>query len=203
MPTNWAWAPLGTAGVVRISADTASDGTVSSWRHEIWSGTFISRPGMTPPPGIPRHQPPRAGNAIHSNAEPPLERGGGTERNAVPGYDFPSYEVVNHLIPAMPLRTSALRSLGAHLNVFAAESFMDELAADAGLDPIEFRLAHLSDPRGRAVLEAVARRSNWAQWTRVGLDSVTASVMRATRIRAPTARSSQRWRRSSMCGYAG
>ena len=160
-----AWAPLGTAGVVRISADTAPGGTVLSWRHEIWSGSFISRPGMTPPPAFlaTSH---RDRVAIHSNAEPPLERGGGTRRNAVPGYDFPSYEVINHLIPAMPLRTSALRSLGAHLNIFAAESFMDELAADAGLDPIEFRLAHLSDPRGRAVLEAVAHRSNWARRAR-------------------------------------
>jgi CO/xanthine dehydrogenase Mo-binding subunit len=158
-----AWAPLGTAGVVSISADTANDGSVLSWRHEIWSGTFISRPGMTPPPAFlgTSHL---ARKAIRSNAEPPLERGGGTRRNAVPGYDFPSYQVVNHLIQEMPLRTSALRSLGAHLNVFAAESFMDELAAQAGVDPIEFRLTHLSDPRARAVVEAVARRSNWGQW---------------------------------------
>ena len=42
---------------------------------------------------------------------------------------------------------------------------MDELAANAGRDPVEFRLSHLSDPRARAVLEAVARRSNWAEWT--------------------------------------
>jgi nicotinate dehydrogenase subunit B len=155
------WAPLGTAGVVRVSADTADDGTVLSWRHEIWSGSFISRPGMTEPPAFlgTSH---RSRTAIHSDAEPPLERGGGTRRNAIPGYGFPSYEVVNHLIPQMPLRTSALRSLGAHLNIFAAESFMDELAAGAGRDPLEFRLAHLSDPRARTVLETVARRSNWA-----------------------------------------
>jgi nicotinate dehydrogenase subunit B len=159
-----AWAPLGSAGVVRIAADTAVDGTVLSWRHEIWSGSFISRPGMTPPPAFlgTSH---RDRTAIHSDVEPPLERGGGTTRNAVPGYDFPSYEVVNHLIPVMPLRTSALRSLGAHLNVFAAESFMDELAASADRDPIEFRLAQVSDPRARAVLEAVVRSSNWAEWT--------------------------------------
>jgi nicotinate dehydrogenase subunit B len=155
------WAPLGTAGVVRVSADTADDGTVLSWRHEIWSGSFISRPGMTEPPAFlgTSH---RSRTAIHSDAEPPLERGGGARRNAIPGYGFPSYEVVNHLIPQMPLRTSALRSLGAHLNIFAAESFMDELAAGAGRDPLEFRLAHLSDPRARTVLETVARRSNWA-----------------------------------------
>ena len=65
----------------------------------------------------------------------------------------------------MPLRTSALRSLGAFLNVFAAESFLDELASAAGRDPVEFRLAHLSDPRGRAVLGAAAARAGWTQWT--------------------------------------
>lgn len=164
-----AWAPLGSAGVVRVSADTASDGTVSSWRHEIWSGTFISRPGMTPPPAFlaTSH---RDRTVIRSSAEPPVENGGGTRRNAVPGYAFPSYEVVNHLIPDMPLRTSALRSLGAHLNVFAAESFMDELAAQAGVDPVEFRLVHLTDPRGRTVVEAAAHRSNWGRHP--GTDSV-------------------------------
>ena len=164
-----AWAPLGSAGVVRISAETANDGSVLSWRHEIWSGSFISRPGMTHPPAFlgTSH---RDRTAIHSSTEPPLERGGGTRRNAVPGYDFPSYEVVNHLIPEMPLRTSALRSLGAHLNVFAAESFMDELAALAGIDPVSYRLAHLSDPRGRGVVEAAARQSNWGKW--VASDSV-------------------------------
>jgi CO/xanthine dehydrogenase Mo-binding subunit len=157
-----AWAPLGSAGVVRVSAEAAADGTVLSWRHEIWSGTFVSRPGMTPAPAFlgTSH---RDRTAIRSSAEPPLENGGGTRRNAVPGYDFPFYEVVNNLIPEMPLRTSALRSLGAHLNVFAAESFMDELAAQAGVDPVEFRLAHLSDPRARAVLEAAARRSDWGR----------------------------------------
>ena len=98
-------------------------------------------------------------------AEPPLARGGGASRNSVPGYDFASFQVVNHLLTVMPLRTSALRSLGAHLNVFAVESFMDELAAGAGRDPVEFRLAHLSDPRARAVLEAAARRSDWHSWT--------------------------------------
>ena len=56
----------------------------------------------------------------------------------------------------MPVRTSALRTLGAYANVFAIESFMDELAAAAGADPVAFRLAHMKDPRARAVIEAVA-----------------------------------------------
>jgi CO/xanthine dehydrogenase Mo-binding subunit len=61
----------------------------------------------------------------------------------------------------MPIRTSSLRSLGAHLNVFAAESFMDELAQLAGTDPLTFRLRHLSDARARAVLERAATLAGW------------------------------------------
>jgi nicotinate dehydrogenase subunit B len=159
------WSPLGPAGVVRISADSGPDGSVLSWRHEIWSGSFISRPGMTPNPAFLAASHRAGGEEIRSAGEPPVERGGGASRNAVPGYDFPAYEVVNHLLTTMPLRTSALRSLGAHLNVFACESFMDELAADSGRDPVEFRLAHLSDPRARAVVEHVYRQSDWASWT--------------------------------------
>ncbi len=159
------WSPLGPAGVVRISADSDPDGSVLSWRHEIWSGSFISRPGMTPNPAFLAASDRAGGEEIRSGGEPPVERGGGASRNAVPGYDFPAYEVVNHLLTTMPLRTSALRSLGAHLNVFACESFMDELAADSGRDPVAFRLAHLSDPRARAVVEHVYRQSDWASWT--------------------------------------
>jgi CO/xanthine dehydrogenase Mo-binding subunit len=94
-----------------------------------------------------------------------MARGGGAGRNSVPGYDFPAYQVVNHRLMEMPLRTSALRSLGAFLNVFAAESFIDELAAAAGRDPVEYRLSCLTDPRARAVVEAAARRSGWESWT--------------------------------------
>jgi len=61
----------------------------------------------------------------------------------------------------MPLRTSALRTLGGFGNVFAHESFMDEMAHLAGADPVEFRLKHLKDERGRAVLEAAAKKAEW------------------------------------------
>jgi CO/xanthine dehydrogenase Mo-binding subunit len=83
---------------------------------------------------------------------PPLPAGG-ADRNAIPGYDFPDLQVVNHYVKEMPLRSSSLRSLGAYGNVFAIESFMDECARAVGTDPVEFRLKHLKDPRGRAVLE--------------------------------------------------
>src|SRR5207302_7840672 len=66
-------------------------------------------------------------------------------------------------ITGMPLRVSALRTLGAYANVFALESFMDELATAAGQDPVAFRLAHLKDPRARAVIEAAAKRAGWQE----------------------------------------
>src|SRR5581483_7642980 len=85
----------------------------------------------------------------------------GELRNAAPAYTFPNQRVIDHYIAISPVRTSALRSLGAHANVFAIESFMDELAEAAGKGPLAFRLAHLDDPRARAVLETVAERSGW------------------------------------------
>jgi nicotinate dehydrogenase subunit B len=91
---------------------------------------------------------------------PPQPAGGG-DRNAIPIYDFPSQKVVHHFVQDMPIRVSALRTLGAYANVFALESFMDELAAAAGADPIAFRLAHLKDPRAKAVIEKVAALAGW------------------------------------------
>ena len=160
-----AWAPLGPAAVVEVGADCADDGSVVSWRHEIWSGSYLGRPGTTPTSALLAASHRSGGEPIRAGGEPPLEHGGGAGRNAVPGYDFPAHRVTNHLLTEMPLRTSALRSLGAFLNVFAAESFMDELAMAAGRDPLEFRLAHLSDPRGRSVLLAAAARAGWAKRT--------------------------------------
>ena len=87
----------------------------------------------------------------------PLPMGGGSQRNAVPYYDLPAMQVTNHAVIPMPIRVSALRALGAYLNVFAIESFMDELALASGQDPVSFRLRHVSDPRARAVIEAVVR----------------------------------------------
>ena len=62
-----------------------------------------------------------------------------------------------------PLRQGSYRSLAAVANNFARESFMDELALAAGIDPLEFRLAHLDHPRLRAVLETAAARFKWRE----------------------------------------
>jgi CO/xanthine dehydrogenase Mo-binding subunit len=134
------------------------DGKIIDWEHQVWSNTHSMRPG-------------RAGHllAAQSLAQPfaapppqplPLPEGGG-DRNAVPLYALPNVRVVENFIPAMPLRVSALRSLGAYTNVFAIESFMDELAAAAGADPVAFRLKHLDDPRAVAVVQRAAERFGW------------------------------------------
>jgi nicotinate dehydrogenase subunit B len=93
----------------------------------------------------------------------PLAVGGGAERNAVPLYDFAQWRAVCHRTLTMPIRTSSLRSLGAHCNVFAIESFIDEIAAGLNVDPLAFRLRHLSDVRGREVLETVAGMAHWSE----------------------------------------
>ena len=94
----------------------------------------------------------------------------------MPLYDFPSQRVIEHFVPEMPVRVSALRSLGAFANVFAIESFMDELAAAAAVDPVEFRLRHLSDARGRAVIEAAARAAGWKSTPTSGADGPLAAA---------------------------
>src|SRR6202008_2043674 len=76
-------------------------------------------------------------------------------------YTFPNAHVVHHFLPDMPVRISAMRALGAYHNVFSIESFMDELSTLAGADPVEFRLKHLDDPRGRDVIAKAAEGFGW------------------------------------------
>jgi nicotinate dehydrogenase subunit B len=162
------WEPYGPAAVVRIAADVDARGDVLCWQHDIWGNGHVTRPGFARSIGLLAASHRDGGEQIEAATEPPLERGGGAGRNSVPGYAFPAYRAVNHRLSVMPLRTSSLRALGGFLNVFAIESFMDELAAAAGRDPVEYRLAQLADPRGRAVIEAVVRRSGWADWSASG-----------------------------------
>jgi CO/xanthine dehydrogenase Mo-binding subunit len=160
---EFAWAPCGPAMAVTLRAALDSQSNIVDWQHDLWSNGHSSRPGRAENPALlaawhlsrPYERP----SAINM----PLPAGA-ADRNAVPIYDFPNQRVVNHYVRQMPVRTSALRSLGAYANVFAIESFMDELAQAAGIDPIAFRLRHLKDPRGRAVIDAAARRADWTRW---------------------------------------
>jgi len=86
---------------------------------------------------------------------------GGSDRNAIPLYVFPNQKVVNHLLEEMPVRVSALRTLGAYANVFAIESMMDDLAKSANQDPAQFRIKHLQDSRAVDVITQVSKMAAW------------------------------------------
>jgi nicotinate dehydrogenase subunit B len=157
-----AWAPLGSAMLARLSAGLDSGGRIQTWRQDVWSNGFIGRPGTGGEPRLLAFSHLAGAPPMSPAPDGPPTGAMGSTRNAVPGYDIPDLAVTRHRLLTMPVRTSSLRSLGAFLNVFAIESFMDELAGAAGADPVDFRLAHLSDPRARRVIEEVARFSGWA-----------------------------------------
>jgi nicotinate dehydrogenase subunit B len=153
------WEPFGPAMSSKLSAALDATGKIVAWNSEVWSNTHSTRPAG--PPGV---LVPAALLSQPFEAPPPkplpMPEGGG-DRNAVPLYTVPNSHVVYHFVPKMPLRVSALRSLGAPMNIFAIESFMDELADAAKADPVEFRLAHLDDPRARDVITKAAQEFGW------------------------------------------
>lgn len=150
--------PLGSPMRIAITA-TLSNGKISAWQLTTRSGTHIQRPGWG---GDVNLLAPAAANeafAFGAQVDLPLHNGG--SKNAVALYDF-SQHVVYQFVPDLPFRLSALRSLGAFGNVFAIEGVMDELAEMAGADPVAFRLAHLSDPRARRVVQRAAELADWS-----------------------------------------
>ncbi|MEM1074663.1 MAG: molybdopterin cofactor-binding domain-containing protein [Pseudomonadota bacterium] len=148
-------APAGPAMSVSMRAQCNALGGISSLWMETRGDTHRGRPR----PGPNRAGAARlAANCARSTdiprlqPEPNMNRHAGLHRNLEPIYDIRETHLVKSLVPDGPIRPSALRCLGATTNIFAIESMMDELAQKAKVDPIEFRLDHLSDPRGRAVL---------------------------------------------------
>ena len=151
------WEPFGTAMIVTCSAQLDTAGTILSWRHEVRSHAHGTRPR-----GTPGHSTLLAAWHRAAPLTPPEPRNGsgltaGPQRNAEPLYDFAAVDLTTHFVPDAPVRVSALRSLGAFANVFAIESFMDELAARHGEDPLAYRLRHLRDERARRVLTEAVR----------------------------------------------
>ena len=164
---EFAWEPYGAAMCVSLAASLDARGRVASWQHELWSNGHTNRPGRAKQPTLLAAAQLAKPMALAPAVNPPLPYGG-ADRNAIPYYDFPAHRVLNHYVRETPVRSSALRSLGAYANVFAIESFMDELALAAGSDPVQFRLAHLTDERARRVLEAAIRKSSWASFKKYG-----------------------------------
>jgi nicotinate dehydrogenase subunit B len=151
--------PKTPAMVVKVRALLDDDGKPVDWTQEIWSPTHNLRPGAggnllgaialpNPPPEPPPNDVPEA-------------NGGGATRNAEPLYNIPAKRILHHLVTETPVRTSALRGLGAMPNVFALECCIDDLAERAGQDPVQYRLSITADARARAVIEKVAAMAKW------------------------------------------
>lgn len=160
------WEPYSSAMVVKMQGSLDDGGTVIDWNHDVWS-----HPHSTRPRPVEGH----SGLLAAWHLEKPIPRPptnlqigarhSGGHRNADPLYAFKQRRVVNHLVPDSPLRVSAMRSLGAYANVFAIESFMDELAMAAQIDPVAYRLQHLDDERAQAVIRAAADKIGWQERT--------------------------------------
>ena len=152
--------------VIEMQGSLDTSGAVIDWNHDVWSYTHSTRAR----PGTDGSDLLAAWHLAQPFAPNPprLVKGPqfGSHRNADPKYAFPRQRVVKHFVAHSPLRVSALRSLGAYANVFAIESFMDELALAAGADPVAFRLRHLTDERAKAVIEAAADKAGWEPRTR-------------------------------------
>ncbi|WP_062207129.1 molybdopterin cofactor-binding domain-containing protein [Aureimonas sp. AU12] len=152
------WEPFSPGMVTRVRAGTNAAGDIVVWHYEVWSSTHNLRPGgagaLLPAQHLNRPFTPKA-------PELRITPEGNGDRNSNPLYSFPNRDVTWHFLRDMPLRVSALRGLGAYMNVFSIETFMDELAAKAGVDPVEYRLRHCEDERARAVIERAAAMFGW------------------------------------------
>ncbi len=155
--------PLGSAMVVELSAELSTAGRPLSWTTEIWSGPHAQRPGANGGVNL------LAADAMPNSPPRPLPQelpetsGYSAMRNAPLLYDVSHQRLINHVAADIVPRTSSMRELGAFANVFAIESFMDELAAEVGIDPVTYRLGMISDPRARAVIEKAAAMAGWRE----------------------------------------
>ncbi|MCB0109955.1 MAG: molybdopterin-dependent oxidoreductase, partial [Caldilineaceae bacterium] len=154
------WEPYGPAMAVQLNASLDAAGKVIAWNQDIWSYPHSGRPRGN---GTENSGLLAAWHLADPIPAPPRRMMGGRHsgsfRNSDPLYAFPDRRVVVHENPISPLRTSSMRSLGAYANVFAIESFMDELAHAARVDPVEFRLQQLTDERAQAVIRAAAEKA--------------------------------------------
>ena len=152
------WEPYTPAMVTETSAELDSAGRIAVWTYDVWSNTHSTRPGGAGElvSGWSLAEP-----SIPSAPTPIPQPEGGGDRNAIPLYTVPRMKVTSHFLAEMPLRVSAMRGLGAYMNVFSIESFMAKLADAAGTDQVAFRLAHLADQRATDVIRRAAAEFGW------------------------------------------
>jgi nicotinate dehydrogenase subunit B len=143
------WDPKGVPTLIDLEAGLDARNEVIAWHSEF----YIPEGAGAPVTLLPAHlaQLPR------STA---LQPGNIFQNSAIP-YDFANRYTVCHRLTETPFRPSWIRSPGRMQNTFANESFLDELAAASGSDPLQFRLRHLKDPRGIELLRHLERFAKW------------------------------------------
>ncbi len=145
------WDPKGPPQLLDISGAVDPSGRILAWRTEMWLPQ--TTPGL---PDIPLLAPAAAGLDDVRGLQPGL-----ISQNTDPPYAADNVQVLVHWLKDTPLRPAPIRSPGKPANCFAVESFTDELAAAAGLDPVEFRLRGLEDKRGAEAIRRAAALMNW------------------------------------------
>ncbi len=145
------WDPKGPPQLLDLAGALDAKGRMAAWRTEQWLPAATK--GL---PNIPLLAPAAAGRD-----QTPGLAAGLIEQNADPSYAVPNVEVRVHWLKETPLRPSNIRAPGKIANTFAVEGFVDELAAAAGADPLAFRVAQLTDPRGIEVLNRAAKMLSW------------------------------------------
>ncbi|HEY1995733.1 molybdopterin cofactor-binding domain-containing protein, partial [Paraburkholderia sp.] len=140
-----AWEPKGAAQLMDVRGAVGADGQLTGY-------DFTTR--------YPSNDAPTLALLLTGTISPQPQVFEMGDRTAVPPYDYRTMRVVCDDTPPI-VRASWLRGVSALPNTFAHESFIDELAAQAGVDPVEFRLQHLTDPRAVDLVKAVAAKADW------------------------------------------
>jgi len=145
------WDPKGPPQLIGISGAVSADGRILDWRTELWipktTRGLPNIPLLAPEAAGLEHVPGLNTGLISQNGDPP--------------YSAESIQVIAHWLKDAPLRPAPIRSPGKPANCFAVESFVDDLAAAAGIDPVEFRLRGLKDPRAIEVIKRTAAMMKW------------------------------------------
>ena len=145
------WEPYGSASINKLTSTLNDKGRILYWSHEVYSDTYMTRPSEKELYNFLSYK--LINNDFKKRkSKPKTAAHMGIHRNLDPLYNFKEKRLVKNLVHGLPLRTSALRTLGAFSNVTALESFLNELALVTNIDPFDFRINHLTDKRGIDVL---------------------------------------------------
>ena len=146
------WEPYGSASLNKLTGVINDKGKIIYWSNEVFSDTYMTRPSNTELDNFISYNLVN-NHFIKRKSTPKTNAHMGIHRNLDPLYDFGETRLVKNLVHDLPLRTSALRTLGAFSNVVALECFINEIAKTKNIDPFEIRINHLSDERAIGVIK--------------------------------------------------